>query len=189
VDGLTTWVGALLDAERADLEPYLRDPFEGLSDDERHQRHAHPAYEYKTTEGPRKAWRWVDDPPDGDGWELNRTSVDPDAFERFDYTEERYWRRLRPGGACEWSPSPRYVQRAAEIEAFRRILAEYVELRDRCAAAWSEYSGWLEGKPVPEPGATAGQNDPARRDQMLHVIQVLALPLAERLGYRKEWRP
>lgn len=72
---------------------------DGLSEDELHQHCGHPAYEYRTTQGQRKAWDYVDEPPEKDaGWELNITSRDPEAWERFDYHEERYWRRLRPEG-------------------------------------------------------------------------------------------
>jgi hypothetical protein len=59
-----------------------------------HIRRAHPDYEYDTTEGQRKAWDCH--PPEGDGWEPNITSENPEAWERFDYTEEAYWRRLKP---------------------------------------------------------------------------------------------
>jgi len=124
-DPLIAFFWARLDEERADLDPYLRDPCEGASDDERHQRRAHPAYEYATTEGQRKAWPGVDEPPEGDGWELNTTSASPDAFERFDFTEERYWRRVRPTGSREWSPSPSSTRRAAEIAAKKAVLDDY----------------------------------------------------------------
>lgn len=60
-----------------------------------------PEYERATTTGPRKAWDDYDRPPDSrNGWE-----PDPDrpgtggSWERFDYHEERYWRRkLSPAG-------------------------------------------------------------------------------------------
>lgn len=65
-----------------------------------HQHRRHPDFEYATTEGQRKAWDDFDTPPwdhdlgrPGEGWEPNRTTADPEAWERFDYTEERYWRR------------------------------------------------------------------------------------------------
>jgi len=57
-----------------------------------HEREIHPDYEYKTTQGPRKAW---DGEPDLsiEGWEEN---VDLNGgWERFDYHEERYWKRTR----------------------------------------------------------------------------------------------
>ena len=43
-------------------------------------------YQYRTTEGPRKCW---DGDPDlsEEGWE------EWAEWERFDYTEERYWRK------------------------------------------------------------------------------------------------
>lgn len=68
------------------------------TDTELHARHAHPAYEYATTEGQRKAWDRVDEPPDGEGWERN-TDAGRDGWDRFDYTEESYWRRLKLAGS------------------------------------------------------------------------------------------
>lgn len=66
-----------------------------------HARFRHPDYEYRTTEGPRKQWDHADTPPVDDagnpepGWERN---VDAGhlGWERFDYTEESYWRRRKP---------------------------------------------------------------------------------------------
>lgn len=68
--------------------------FEGMTEEELHQYRAHPAWDYKTTEGPRKRWDDVDVPPEGEGWVLN-TAAGRNGWERFDYTEERYWRRPR----------------------------------------------------------------------------------------------
>ncbi|QDK01951.1 hypothetical protein SEA_VIBAKI_71 [Arthrobacter phage Vibaki] len=61
-----------------------------------HRDRRHPAYEYETTEGPRKSWNDYDRPPEGDGWERN-TDAGRDGWDRFDYTEESYWRRLKAG--------------------------------------------------------------------------------------------
>lgn len=56
-------------------------------------------YEYETTTGPRKAWDGVDTPPQGEGWELDPDRGRPGrSWERFDYHEERYWRREVPCG-------------------------------------------------------------------------------------------
>ena len=63
-----------------------------------HARRAHPGYEYATTQGPRKQWEFGDVPPTDDegepqpGWERN-TAAGRDGWERFDYTEESYWRQ------------------------------------------------------------------------------------------------
>lgn len=63
-----------------------------------HARRACPGWEYRTTEGPRKQWDGVDTPPCDDNgdpdptWERN-TDAGRDGWERFDYTEESYWRR------------------------------------------------------------------------------------------------
>lgn len=73
---------------------------EGLSDTELHAQCAHPDFEYRTTEGPRKQWDDADTPPldenfDPDPtWERN-TDAGRDGWERFDYTEESYWRRRK----------------------------------------------------------------------------------------------
>lgn len=72
----------------------------GLSDSELHARRAHPDFEYATTEGPRKQWDDVDVPPcneEGDpdpSWERN-VDAGRDGWERWDYTEESYWRRRK----------------------------------------------------------------------------------------------
>lgn len=63
---------------------------------ELHKRLAHPDYEYTHTEGQRKTV-WDDVPKAKDGeipWERNTDHHD--GFERFDYHEESYWRRLKP---------------------------------------------------------------------------------------------
>ena len=63
------------------------------SDEMLHQMRMHPDYEYKTTEGPRK--RWDDEmrpPDDDDSWQVN-IHAGYEGWERFDYTEERYWKR------------------------------------------------------------------------------------------------
>ncbi|HEY5986431.1 MAG TPA: hypothetical protein VIV12_08655, partial [Streptosporangiaceae bacterium] len=49
------------------------------------------------TQGQRKAWDYGDVPPDGDGWERNTDAGRPgQGWDRFDYTEESYWRRRLP---------------------------------------------------------------------------------------------
>lgn len=59
-----------------------------------HARCMHPGYEYATTTGPRKAFDNYKLPPDKrDGWVPNTHSGNETAWERFDYHEERYWRR------------------------------------------------------------------------------------------------
>lgn len=74
-----------------------------------HARCAHPAYEYATTEGQRKAFYAIDEPPEGDGWERNVDAGRPgEGWDRFDYHEESYWRRLR-------APVPAYPARGEGI--------------------------------------------------------------------------
>lgn len=70
-------------------------PRERPTDAELHFRSSHPAYEYRTTEGQRKAWDDADEPPEGEGWERNIDSG-RDGWDRFDFHEESYWRRLKP---------------------------------------------------------------------------------------------
>lgn len=75
-----------------------------------HAQRAHPDYDYATTTGSRKQWLDIDTPPsDGDGdpdptWERNidagRAGM---GWERFDYTEESYWRRRKPAATCDGS--------------------------------------------------------------------------------------
>lgn len=122
VDHITTHnpaaILADLDAKLAlldELEPQLD---EGpASDAELHALESHPAWEYRTTSGPRKQWDDVDVPPCGDdgepepGWERN-VDTGRDGWERWDYTEESYWRRPRPDGPLK----PR-IPRALKILA------------------------------------------------------------------------
>lgn len=70
-------------------------PIPELTAEELHARFACPGWEYRMTTGQRKAWADAGKPPDGDGWEPN-TAVCPEAWERFDYHEEAYWRRPVP---------------------------------------------------------------------------------------------
>lgn len=71
------------------------------TDAEQHARCTHPDYEYATTQGQRKMWDCADVPPYGDdgepdhSWERN-VEEGRDGWERFDYTEESYWRRRLP---------------------------------------------------------------------------------------------
>lgn len=105
-------------ADRAMVEQWLEESNDwraGLSEDELHDRRSHPAYEYETTEGRRKAWDYSDVPPAGEGWERNKTVSDLRAWERFEHTEESYWRRLRPEGPELWKRHvPYFIRNLAE---------------------------------------------------------------------------
>ena len=57
-----------------------------------HGKCLHPDYEYETTKGARKAWGCHK--PEGDGWEENKEEG-RDGWERFEFHEECYWRRLK----------------------------------------------------------------------------------------------
>lgn len=75
------------------------------TDEQLHARFAHPAWEYKITEGQRKAWDHVqcpDEPADSEGWVRN-VHAGRKGWDRFDYTEECYWMRPRVTGT-ESSP-------------------------------------------------------------------------------------
>jgi hypothetical protein len=95
---------AEVDAKRRLLDLFTPAPREPETDRQLHERSAHPAYEYATTEGQRKAWDFSNVPPEGEGWERN-VDAGRDGWDRFDYTEESYWRRLLPDGPRpEWIP-------------------------------------------------------------------------------------
>lgn len=64
------------------------------SDAELHATCSHPDYEYEVTEGQRKSWADADTPPEGEGWTRN-IHVGRDGWDRFDYTEESYWKRKK----------------------------------------------------------------------------------------------
>ena len=82
-------------AKRAIIVGTYWEPSPRPTDKELHAKHSHPAYEYETTEGQRKRWDDQDVPPEGEGWERN-VDAGRDGWDRFDYTEESYWRRLKP---------------------------------------------------------------------------------------------
>lgn len=105
-------------ADRRTVEQWVEESNDwraGLSEDELHDRRSHPAYEYETTEGRRKAWDYSNVPPPGEGWERNKTASNPEAWERFEHTEESYWRRLRPEGPEVWKRHvPYFIRNLAE---------------------------------------------------------------------------
>lgn len=111
-------------AKRAIVDGEFWEPRERPSDSELHRRHAHPAYEYETTEGPRKRWDDPDEPPEGEGWERNVDAGRPgEGWDRFEYTEESYWRRLKPEAERrEWRE---YIP-----NAFRAIASVYQDHPD-----------------------------------------------------------
>lgn len=84
------------------LEPPQETPEPAEPDSVLHAQRRHPDWEYATTEGPRKQWDDINVPPRGDDgepdptWERNLDAGHPgEGWERFDYTEESYWRRLK----------------------------------------------------------------------------------------------
>lgn len=113
-----------IEAKRQLLADLLPAPAEPETDDELHARSAHPAYEYRTTEGPRKQWDDADRPPSGDdgepepGWERN-TAAGRGGWERFDFTEESHWRRRLPAGEERKPVLPLWLRRLAAVYAAR----------------------------------------------------------------------
>lgn len=164
---LEFWLRAQIASERYKAEKFTKNPYEGWDDDRLHIHGAHPAYEYATTEGQRKAWPYVDDPPEQDaGWELNTTSRHPDAWERFEYTEQRYWRRLLPDGPVPWKPAQGFIDMLAQCEAHEALL-------DLCTPG--------DGEQL--------QLAPETLNVMDSVVRDVALAYQHRLGYREAWRP
>lgn len=87
-----------LASKLAIVEEFAPEPREPETDAELHARRAHPAWEYETTTGPRKQWDYSDEPPSDEHghpdptWKRNVDAGD-EGWERFDYSEESYWRR------------------------------------------------------------------------------------------------
>jgi hypothetical protein len=73
------------------------------------------------------------------------------------------------------------------VAAHRRIVDRYVDLRDRCEVAWSDYSDWLEGKPGAGNAPGVSSHDPAIRDELERVLRDLASAYAGHGDYRAEW--
>ncbi|MFF2100924.1 hypothetical protein [Streptomyces sp. NPDC058202] len=89
-----------------------------------HAEQRHPDYEYATTTGPRKQWDDADVPPYGDNgepdttWQHNLDAGYPGAgWERFDYTEEAYWRRPKTAAVAPAATE------ATDIETTARVFA------------------------------------------------------------------
>jgi hypothetical protein len=178
LDELVSWLREQVAADRQRAEELARDPFEGMTDDELHYRHMHPAFEYRITEGQRKAWPYADDPPEPDvGWELNRTSNNPDAWQRLDYTEERYWRRIRPAGPIiERRPSSTALDLLAQCEADMLLIKRWTE-------AHAEYPA---GSRAYDYESEVGR---ARTSTFEEALRIRASAFQHRPGYRQEWRP
>lgn len=113
-------------AKRAIVEACHSGQEERPTDAELHARAAHPAYEYETTEGPRKQWDNPEEPPEGEGWEPNTAKGYRDGWARLEYTEESYWRRLKPEGERrEWKP---YIPR--ELRALAAVYSDHPDYQD-----------------------------------------------------------
>ena len=101
------------------------------TDEELHARFAHPDWEYATTSGPRKQWDDCNVPPLDENfepdttWERN-TDAGRDGWERFDYTEESYWRRRLPADHDQQPAIPGWL---------RLLAAEYAD-RPGYRAEW-----------------------------------------------------
>lgn len=116
-------------AKRAIIEAQHWTPQERPTDAQLHFRSSHPAYEYATTEGQRKAWDDADEPPEGEGWERNVDSG-RDGWDRFECHEESYWRRLKPEDQRkEWR---QYIPR--ELKALAAIYKDHPDYQEE----WSD---------------------------------------------------
>lgn len=129
-----------------------------------HAERRHPGYEYATTTGPRKQWDDADVPPHGDNgepdttWQPNLDAGHPGTgWERFDYTEEAYWRRpktaatrvcIHPEGYEGECPCPPNCGCCKATEATERAKPP---LREQIAAALYEKSNpgyrWADAHP------------------------------------------
>ncbi len=74
------------------------------------------------------------------------------------------------------------------VTAHRRTIDRYVDLRDRCEVAWSDYSDWLEGKPGAGNAPGVSSHDPAIRDELERVLRDLASAYAGHGDYQEAWR-
>ena len=80
-------------------------------------------YEYQTTEGQRKCWDGEPDLAD-EGWEEYK------EWERFEYTEERYWRRPLTGDAL--ALSQRMLASRKRIEDVGKAERAVIEAAREC---------------------------------------------------------
>ncbi|MFB6809438.1 hypothetical protein [Streptomyces sp. NPDC056387] len=104
-----------------------------------HAQRRHPDWEYATTEGPRKQWDDIDVPPRGeDGepdptWERNLDAGHPgEGWERFDYTEESYWRRPKRPGTPPAERPTRPIHADGTPYRYAEIVAEGWSSCDGC---------------------------------------------------------
>lgn len=74
------------------------------------------------------------------------------------------------------------------VAAMRRIIDRYVDLRDRCEVAWSDYSDWLEGKPGAGNAPGVSSHDPAIRDELERSLRLLASAYDDHPDYQEAWR-
>ena len=141
-----------------------------------HAQRAHPGYEYATTTGPRKQWLDIDTPPsneDGEpdtSWERNVDAGLPGmGWERFDYTEESYWRR-RKQKSSEPDVEPRlYYDGPAEDFAIAPTIAPTIRImsEDQCTPLVTIHpSGELEYGPGYTPDEAARRFWDALRHHM-----------------------
>ncbi|WP_123661619.1 DUF6221 family protein [Actinocorallia herbida] len=105
-----------VEAWRAILEMYTPEPLKPVPDAELHARGRHPEWEYRSTAGQRKAFHDYNVPPEGEGWVRN-VEQGRDGWERFDYTEESYWRRRRPADQVRQPEPPQILKVLAAVHA------------------------------------------------------------------------
>ncbi|MFF6903495.1 DUF6221 family protein [Streptomyces hydrogenans] len=106
--------------KRSLLEVYRPRPIE--PDAALHAQRAHPGWEYATTRGRRKYWDDVNVPPVGEDGEpdsswVRNVDAGRDGWERFEHTEESYWRRPLPTGRAQGAELPRGLRLLAALYA------------------------------------------------------------------------
>ena len=133
--------------------------------DELHRKCSAPGWQYTTREGRRKACDEIFEPPEGICWERN-VECGRDGWDRFDHTEETYWRRpetvtvrrpedpagaeafekwLDEHGVESWDIHPE----TPVVVHFRRNLLEYESTQEHLHGATLV---WSDGRGEPDAG-------------------------------------
>ena len=84
-----------------------------------------------------------------------------------------------------WSPD----RVLADVAAKRRIVERAAAHRKRSRRASKEYSRWVEGRPVPEPGTPSFASDPDVQRALDDVLRALASVYADHPDFDATWAP
>ncbi|MFJ3037743.1 DUF6221 family protein [Streptomyces tendae] len=77
-----------------------------------------------------------------------------------------------------------------EIDAKRAMVDAYAEADAMSRATSENYGAWVNSEPLPHPEEAEGTAEVKDRLKGLHyALRLLALPYADRPGYRDDWRP